>query len=302
MLDKFERVERWLSGAQEEFLDIILDLDKTTTIDDDKWSSDRGSYGRTLIFEKGKLVEKFAVNFSSIKGDKLPPSATDKRPDLSGKPFRAVGLSIVYHPANPFVPTAHENLRFFNSELNGNDVWWFGGGFDLTPYFGFKEDCKKWHQSAKKVCDEFDPSVYKEFKRNCDEYFFIRHRDERRGIGGIFFDDLNGWPFNVCFDFIKSVNKCFSTEYFEIFQKRSATKYDKNEKNFQLYRRGRYGEFNLVYDRGTLFGLQFGGRIQSILASLPPMVSWPYSAKETNQKYEKKLLNEFLAVEDWVNY
>ena len=300
MVEKFTQVEKWLSSAQESYFEIISSVDTTVGVDDDKWTSNHGGYGRTLIFQNGKTIEKFAVNFSSIEGNKLPPAASSKRPDLAGRPFRAVGLSIVFHPTNPFVPTAHENIRFFSSSLDGEEVWWFGGGFDLTPYFGFKDDCRRWHKSAKNICEKFDPNIYDEFKKNCDEYFMIKHRNEPRGVGGLFFDDLNRWPFDNCFEFTKAVNSSFSNEYFAIFKNRSKHEYSQVEKDFQLYRRGRYVEFNLVYDRGTLFGLQFGGRIQSILASLPPTVSWPYQATNANQLFEKKLMEEFLTVNDWV--
>ncbi len=301
MQNKFAEVEKWLSEAQDKYLSIISSLDSTLNIDDDRWNSGNGSHGRTIIFENGQSIDKFAVNFSSIKGNKLPQAASDRKPELCGMPFRAVGLSIVFHPSNPFAPTAHENIRFFNSSIDGKEVWWFGGGFDLTPYFGFEEDCKNWHNSAKNICDTFAPDIYAEFKQNCDEYFFIKHRNEPRGIGGLFFDDLNRWSFNKCFDFVKAVNAGFNDEYFKIFKVRSLYKYSKEEKNFQLYRRGRYVEFNLVYDRGTLFGLQFGGRIESILASLPPTVNWPYKAKETNQEFEENLLRGFLSANKWID-
>lgn len=301
MPEKFTQVEKWLLTAQNKYLSTISNLDTTSNIDDDQWNSGNGSYGRTLIFEGGLSIDKFAVNFSSIKGSKLPPAASDRNPKLSGMPFRAVGLSIVFHPLNPFIPTAHENIRFFNSRIGGKEVWWFGGGFDLTPYFGFKEDCKNWHYAAKNICDTYHPNLYRELKQNCDEYFVIKHRNERRGIGGLFFDDFNRWSFNKCFDFVKAVNNCFMDEYFKIFRARSTCEYSKEEKDFQLYRRGRYVEFNLVYDRGTLFGLQFGGRIESILASLPPLVSWPYKAKQTNKEFEDNLLKEFLSVNEWID-
>ena len=298
---KIENVESWLSKEQARFINKVIGLDHSIIEHDDPWKKGSASFGRTVVLSDGNIFEKIAVNFSSISGDSLPEAASAKRPDLAGSAFRAMGLSIVSHPRNPFVPTAHQNLRLFSTLDQKNPNWWFGGGYDLTPYFGFIEDSINWHRSAKKVCAAYGVNTYENFKEQCDAYFNVKHRKEQRGIGGLFFDDLNYWPFEKCFNFLKDVGKAFSSCYFEIVKKRKETAYTKEHRDFQQYRRGRYVEFNLVHDRGTLFGLQFGGRINSILASLPPTVTWPYEPSENLKKYESDLITEFLTPKDWLS-
>jgi coproporphyrinogen III oxidase len=233
--------------------------------------------GGNQVLTDGALFEQAGVNFSHVHGKNLPPSATAHRPELAGRSFQALGMSLVIHPRNPYVPTSHCNVRFFIAEKAGAEpVWWFGGGFDLTPYYGFEEDAIHWHRTAKAACDPFGADIYPRFKKWCDEYFFLKHRNEPRGIGGLFFDDFNEKNFEHAFGFMKSVGDHYLPAYLPIVQKRKATPYGERERDFQLYRRGRYVEFNLVYDRGTLFGLQSGGRTESILMSLPPLVKWRY--------------------------
>mgnify|MGYP002840058243 CR=1 FL=1 len=298
---KIEDVETWLSEEQARFINQVIELDNLITKHDDSWEKGIGSSGRTVVLSDGSIFEKIAVNYSSITGDSLPEAASAKRPDLKGSPFRAMGLSIVSHPKNPFVPTAHQNLRLFSTLGQQESNWWFGGGFDLTPYFGFSADSVTWHRLAEKVCAPYGADIYEKFKKQCDDYFSIKHRKEQRGIGGLFFDDLNYWPFEICFNFIKDVGRAFSAGYFDIVNRRWTTEFTAEQREFQRYRRGRYVEFNLVHDRGTLFGLQFGGRINSILASLPPTVAWPYAVSENFEKYESTLLNQFLTPRDWLN-
>ena len=300
-ISEIELVESWLSNEQSDFVDKVVALDKTALKQDDSWNQEGGSSGRTIVLSDGQIFEKIAVNFSSISGVSLPEAATLKRPDLKGNSFKAVGLSIVSHPRNPYVPTAHQNLRLFSTTGERKVTWWFGGGIDLTPYFGFVEDAVNWHKAAEKVCNPYGKNVYSEFKKQCDNYFKIKHRSEHRGIGGLFFDDVNCWPFETCFNFIKDVGRTFSTSYFGIVERRNPEEYGEEQRFFQQYRRGRYVEFNLVHDRGTLFGLQFGGRISSILASLPPTVSWPYAVGYKFKKYESDLISRFLVPRDWVN-
>ena len=233
---------------------------------------------------------KKEVNFSDVVGSELPPTATQNRPDLSGLPFRAMGVSVVFHPYNPYVPTSHANIRYFEAgPENEPEAWWFGGGFDLTPYYPFHEDVIAWHRAAKSVCDPFGHHLYEEFKGWCDRYFFLPHRNETRGIGGLFFDDLNLDSFENSLEFVLQVGDCFSNTYFEIFEKRKITPFGQKQRNFQKYRRGRYAEFNLVYDRGTLFGLQSKGRTESILMSMPPEISWSYGWTPEENSPEEEL-------------
>jgi len=235
-----------------------------------------------------------------VSGDKLPPSATAHRPELAGRKWQACGVSLVIHPKNPFIPTSHANVRFFIAEKEGEaPVWWFGGGFDLTPFYPFKEDVVHWHQTAKDICQPFGDDVYPEYKKWCDDYFYLKHRNETRGVGGLFFDDLNKWDFEQCFDYIKAVGTGFVDAYVPLMEKRKDTPFDDNNRQFQLYRRGRYVEFNLVFDRGTLFGLQSGGRTESILMSMPPLARWEYNFQAEPNSAEDKL-QDYLVPQEWV--
>ena len=266
----------------------------------DSWQYQTGGGGNTCVIT-GNVIEQGGVGFSHIQGQNLPPAATKKRPHLAGCRFQALGVSVIIHPCNPYVPTSHMNLRFFLAEKAGQKpIWWFGGGFDLTPYYGFKTDCVHWHEMAAQACQDVGEDIYATYKQQCDDYFFLKHRQEPRGIGGLFFDDLNEWGFDACFNFIQNVGKHYMLAYLPIIQKRKNTLYGENERAFQLYRRGRYVEFNLVYDRGTLFGLQSGGRTASILMSLPPAVHWHYALNADLQQAEKHLLDRFLTPRDWL--
>jgi coproporphyrinogen III oxidase len=250
----------------------------------------------------GKLIEQGGVNFSDVRGDKMPASATASRPELAGRSFQALGVSLVIHPKNPYIPTSHANVRFFIAEKEGSDpVWWFGGGYDLTPYYGFEEDCISWHKTAEKACLPFGEEVYDKYKKWCDDYFYIKHRDEQRGIGGLFFDDLNEWGFDKSFKFLQAVGNSYIEAYRPIVSKRKDIGYAEKERDFQLYRRGRYVEYNLVYDRGTLFGLQSGGRTESILMSMPPLVKWKYNWQPEEGTEEALLYSYYLKPKDWIN-
>lgn len=267
---------------------------------EDNWQRAEGGGGRTRVLTDGDIIEQGGVNFSVVSGDKLPPSATAHRPELAGRKWQACGVSLVIHPKNPFVPTSHANVRFFVAEKEGEEpVWWFGGGFDLTPFYPFKEDVVHWHQTAKDICQPFGEEVYSEYKKWCDEYFYLKHRNETRGVGGLFFDDLNKWSFEQCFDYIKAVGAGFIDAYIPLIEKRKATPYDDTHRQFQLYRRGRYVEFNLVFDRGTLFGLQSGGRTESILMSMPPLARWEYNFQANDGSAEAKLQN-YLVAQNWL--
>jgi len=268
---------------------------------EDAWQRPEGGGGRTRVLEDGAVFEKAGVNFSEVSGGKLPPSATAQRPELAGRSFQALGVSLVIHPRNPYVPTSHANVRFFMAERDGHaPVWWFGGGFDLTPYYGFREDAVQWHRTAWEACAPFGPEVYPRYKRWCDEYFYLKHRGEPRGIGGLFFDDLNEGGFDDCFAFVRSVGDHYALAYLPIVRRRKDTPYGEREVAFQHYRRGRYVEFNLVYDRGTLFGLQSGGRTESILMSLPPRVSWRYDWRPEPGTPEAELYETFLEPREWL--
>jgi coproporphyrinogen III oxidase len=268
---------------------------------EDTWQRAEGGGGRSRVLENGTVIEKGGVNFSHVYGSKLPPSATAHRPELTGRSFQAMGVSLVIHPKNPYAPTSHANVRIFVAEKEGEEpVWWVGGGFDLTPYYGFVEDCQEWHSMAKQVCEPFGAEVYPNYKKWCDDYFYIKHRQEPRGIGGLFFDDLNEWGFERCFDFIKAVGMGYINAYQPILARRKNTPYSERERNFQLYRRGRYVEFNLVYDRGTIFGLQTGGRTESILMSLPNLVAWHYDYQAETNSVESRFVSDFLSAREWV--
>lgn len=268
---------------------------------EDAWEREGGGGGRTRVLENGNVIEKGGVNFSHVFGDKLPPSATAARPELAGRSFEAMGVSLVIHPKNPYAPTSHANVRLFVAQKEGAEpVWWFGGGYDLTPYYGFEEDVVHWHQTAKDACAPFGEDIYPRFKKWCDEYFYLKHRDEARGVGGLFFDDFNEGGFDNAFGFMQAVGNSYLDAYLPILKKRKDTEYGERERDFQLYRRGRYVEFNLVFDRGTLFGLQSGGRTESILMSLPSEVRWKYDWHPQPGTPEAKLYTDFLPHREWI--
>jgi len=294
-------VEQYLRSLQDDITLALEKLDGKTRFQREQWTRPEGGGGESRVLKDGALFEQAGVNFSDVQGIKLPPSATAHRPELAGRAWRALGVSLVLHPLNPYVPTAHMNVRFFAAPKEGElPVWWFGGGFDLTPYYGFEEDVRHWHETAKAACDSsFGAEAYARYKKWCDEYFFLKHRNEPRGVGGLFFDDLNAEGFERSFAFTRSVGDAFLPAYVPIAEKRRDTKYGERERNFQLYRRGRYVEFNLVWDRGTHFGLQSGGRTESILMSLPPLVRWEYGWKPEPGSKEAELYEKFLVVRDW---
>jgi coproporphyrinogen III oxidase len=294
-------VREYLLSLQSSICEALEAIDGQAKFELDEWQREAGGGGRTRVLSGGAVFEQGGVNFSEVSGDNMPPSATASRPELAGRSFKAMGVSLVIHPHNPFVPTSHANVRFFIAEKEGEDpIWWFGGGYDLTPYYGNKEDVIHWHQTAKATCEPFGEDIYPRFKQWCDEYFYLKHRDECRGVGGLFFDDLNDWGFDRCFAFLQSVGNSYINAYTPIVKKRMATAYGDKERDFQLYRRGRYVEFNLVYDRGTLFGLQSGGRTESILMSLPPLVTWRYNWQPEPGSAEASLYTDFLPVRDWI--
>jgi coproporphyrinogen III oxidase len=295
-----EAVKTYLLDLQARISSTLGALDGQA-FQEDSWVRAEGGGGRSRVLAGGELFEQAGVNFSDVTGHRLPPAATAKRPELEGCSFRAMGVSLVIHPQNPYVPTSHANVRFFlASRPDAPPVWWFGGGFDLTPYYGFDEDARHWHQTAAAACAPFGEAVYPEYKRWCDEYFFLRHRNEQRGIGGLFFDDLNEWGFEQSFAFMRSVGDSYLPAYVPIVERRRGLAFGERERDFQLYRRGRYVEFNLVYDRGTLFGLQTGGRTESILMSLPPNVRWRYNWQPAAGTPEAALYEHFLQPRDWL--
>ncbi|MCX4192295.1 oxygen-dependent coproporphyrinogen oxidase [Methylophaga sp. OBS1] len=296
-----DAVREYLLSLQDSICNTLEEVDGQAVFELDEWQREAGGGGRTRVLTGGKVFEQGGVNFSEVSGDNLPPSATASRPELAGRSFKAMGVSLVIHPHNPYVPTSHANVRFFIAEKAGEDpIWWFGGGYDLTPYYGNEDDVIHWHQTAKAACDPFGDDVYPHFKHWCDEYFYLKHRDECRGVGGLFFDDLNEWGFETCFAFMQSVGNSYIEAYAPIVRKRMNESYGERERDFQLYRRGRYVEFNLVYDRGTLFGLQSGGRTESILMSLPPLVKWRYNWQPEANSAEARLYTDFLPPRDWV--
>lgn len=315
-LQKLETVKSYLLDLQNRLCESLesQETDQSVFLTDE-WTKDQNTTstakqsleggGKSKVLEGGAVLEKAGVNFSHVIGSSLPPSASANRPNLAGRPFHATGVSVVIHPRNPYVPTSHANVRFFLAPARNdseNDIWWFGGGFDLTPYYGFEEDAISWHHAAKKACDPFGEELYPEFKDECDRYFFLPHRNEPRGIGGIFFDDFDRGGFDNSFAFMKSVGNAFANVYPPIIGLRKAIAYGEREKTFQKYRRGRYVEFNLVYDRGTIFGLQSKGRAESILMSLPPEVSWKYDYHPEPGSPEAKLYETFLKPTDWANH
>jgi len=296
-----ESVLGYLRDLQNRICKEIETLDGLATFTSDTWTREEGGGGISRILSDGAVFEKAGVGLSHVTGNNLPPSATAHRPELAGRTFEAMGVSLVFHPLNPYVPTTHLNVRFFTAQKEGAEpVWWFGGGYDLTPFYPFPEDVLHWHRRAKTACDPFGTEIYPEFKSWCDRYFFLKHRNETRGVGGLFFDDLNRWDFDTCFRLLQSVGNSFPDAYFPIVIKRKNTPFAERERNFQLYRRGRYVEFNLVYDRGTLFGLQSGGRTESILMSLPPLASWVYDWKPEPGSPEAELYDHYLKPGDWL--
>jgi coproporphyrinogen III oxidase len=296
-----DAVSTYLLELQDRICYSLGQLDSSSGFIQDQWQRDAGGGGRSRVLEDGDVFEKAGINFSHVYGDELPSSATAHRPELAGRRFEALGVSLVIHPRNPFVPTSHANVRFFLAEKPGAEpVWWFGGGFDLTPYYGFQEDAIHWHRTAKRACDPFGEEVYPRLKAWCDNYFYLKHRNEPRGIGGLFFDDFNELGFEKSFDFMRSVGDHFLPAYIPIIERRLSHVYGEREREFQLYRRGRYVEFNLVYDRGTLFGLQTGGRTESILMSLPPVVKWRYDWHPDPATPEAELYEKFLKPKNWV--
>ena len=297
-----EQVKKYLVHLQESICSDLESLDGGAVFEKDYWTKKDGNgSGITSVICDGNVFEKGGVNFSIVEGNKMPKSATTLRPELEGRKYTALGVSLVLHPENPYIPTAHANVRFFVAEEPDKEpIWWFGGGFDLTPFYGFDEDAVHWHKTAKKACLPFGEKVYSQYKKWCDDYFYLEHRNEQRGIGGLFFDDLNEGGFDRCFEFMKSVGNHFTEAYLPIVIKRKDTPYGEKERNFQLYRRGRYVEFNLIYDRGTLFGLQSGGRTESILMSMPPEVKWSYQLQVEKDSEEGKLYNHYLKPKEWV--
>ena len=277
-------------------------LDGSAEFVEDSWKREEGGGGQSRVLTNGAVFEQAGVNFSHVTGASMPASATAHRPELAGRSFEAMGVSLVIHPKNPHIPTTHANVRFFIAQKEGADpVWWFGGGFDLTPYYPYLEDVVSWHQSAKTLCEPFGDEAYPKYKKWCDEYFWLPHRNETRGVGGLFFDDLNKQGFDKSFDFMQAVGNGFLTAYAPIVERRKDTEYGEHERQFQLYRRGRYVEFNLVYDRGTLFGLQTGGRTESILMSMPPLVRWEYAYTPEAGSPEAALYSDYLKPRDWLS-
>jgi coproporphyrinogen III oxidase len=296
-----EQVIDFLHTLQDEICHTIELSDGKAQFQEDSWQREEGGGGRSRVLTDGKVFEQAGVNFSYVTGSQLPPSATQHRPELAGRSWRACGVSLVVHPKNPYVPTSHANVRFFVAEKEGEEpVWWFGGGFDLTPFYPFPEDVIHWHKTAQAICKPFGEDIYGEHKEWCDDYFYLKHRKETRGVGGLFFDDLNRWDFETCFAYIKAVGTGYLDAYVPIVEKRKDTSYGERERQFQLYRRGRYVEFNLVFDRGTLFGLQSEGRTESILMSMPPLVRWEYGYTPEPGSKEAVLYSDYLRPRDWL--
>ncbi len=294
-------VKEYLLGLQDHVCNALSEEDGQQIFIEDAWQREQGGGGRTRVLTNGAVFEQAGVNFSHVFGSQLPKSATAARPELEGRDFQAVGVSLVIHPHNPHIPTSHANVRFFIAEKeNADPVWWFGGGFDLTPYYPIKEDVIHWHKTAKATCDPFGEGVYEKYKKWCDDYFYLKHRNETRGVGGLFFDDLNEWGFEKSFEFMQSIGNAYVPAYQPIVNKNKNKPYTADERDFQLYRRGRYVEYNLVYDRGTLFGLQTGGRTESILMSLPPLVKWKYNWQPQAGSKEADLYDNYLKPKNWL--
>ncbi|MDP5135807.1 oxygen-dependent coproporphyrinogen oxidase [Rheinheimera baltica] len=299
--DHLATVQQFLQQLQDAICKTLEQADGAAQFVEDAWQRPEGGGGKSRVLTAGKVFEQAGVNYSHVFGANMPASATAHRPELAGRSFNACGVSLVIHPNNPYVPTTHANVRFFIAEKDGETpVWWFGGGFDLTPYYPFEEDVVHWHQTAKTAVDPFGSEYYPDYKKWCDEYFYLKHRNETRGVGGLFFDDLNAPGFEQSFALMQAVGEAFIPAYLPIIEKRKATPYGDKERQFQLYRRGRYVEFNLVYDRGTLFGLQSGGRTESILMSMPPLVRWQYGFEPEQDSPEAILYERYLKPQDWL--
>jgi len=298
-MNEFERVREYLTGLQDRICGAIEAVDGQARFHEDAWQRSEGGGGRTRVLREGAVFEQAGIGFSDVCGTRLPPSASGHRPELAGATWRATGVSLVFHPRNPYLPTTHANVRYFRAERDGEAVAaWFGGGFDLTPFYPFDEDVLHWHRTARTLCAPFGEDRYAAHKRWCDEYFFLRHRNETRGVGGLFFDDLHG-SFEQDFAYLQAVGQGFLDAYLPIVERRKDMPYGEREREFQQYRRGRYVEFNLVYDRGTLFGLQSGGRAESILMSLPPRVRWEYGYQPEPGSPEARLA-DYLIPRDWL--
>jgi coproporphyrinogen III oxidase len=301
-MKQIDDVMQYLQSLQNRIVSELEHLDGKGQFVEDAWNREGGGGGRSRVLRNGGVFEQAGVNFSHVFGSELPPSATKSRPDLAGQGFQAMGVSLVLHPHNPYVPTTHANFRFFIAgEDDSNPVWWFGGGYDLTPYYPFPEDVVEWHRTAKAACDPFGDDVYDNYKKWCDDYFYLQHRDETRGVGGLFFDDLNEPGFDQSFAMVQAIGDSFMQAYGPIVSRRSNHPFGDRQRDFQLYRRGRYVEFNLIYDRGTVFGLQSGGRTESILMSLPPLVRWEYDWSPETGSAEQLLYTDYLRPRDWLS-
>jgi coproporphyrinogen III oxidase len=303
MLMDTQAVFSYLQNLQARIVEAIELVDGKNFLQD-SWQRPEGGGGNSCMLEDGNVFERAGIGFSHVLGTKLPPAASVAHPEAAGRPWEAMGVSLVFHPRNPYVPTVHMNVRFFVAKAQNaseQDIWWFGGGMDLTPYYGFEEDAEHFHRTIKTAIDAFGSGYYPEFKKECDEYFFLKHRQEPRGIGGIFYDDFNELGFEKTFAFHRAVGDAFVQAYLPIVQRRKDTPYGERERDFQAYRRGRYVEFNLIYDRGTIFGLQSNGRTESILLSMPPIVKWRYDWKPEAGSPEAKLYTDFLIEKDWLN-
>jgi len=296
-----DQVRSYLLTLQDAICEALAEEDGQADFIVDEWQRPEGGGGRSRVLTEGAVFERAGVNFSHVKGAALPASASATRPELAGRSFEALGVSLVVHPRNPHVPTSHANVRLFVAEKDGEEpVWWFGGGYDLTPYYGNREDCISWHQAAADACAPFGEDVYPRYKAWCDEYFYLPHRSEARGVGGLFFDDLNSWDFETCFAFMQAVGNSYIEAYRPIVARQKNKPYSEPQRQFQLYRRGRYVEFNLVFDRGTLFGLQSNGRTEAILMSMPPLVRWEYNYQAEPGTAEHELTHYYLQGRDWL--
>jgi coproporphyrinogen III oxidase len=296
-----DTVKTYFLQLQDEICRQLAEEDGGSGFREDQWQRPEGGGGRSRVLAEGPVLEKAGVNFSHVTGASLPASASAHRPELAGRSYQALGVSLVIHPQNPYVPTSHANVRLFVAEKPGEEaVWWFGGGYDLTPYYGFDDDCRHWHQTARAACQPFGEELYPEFKTWCDDYFFLGHRGEPRGVGGLFFDDFCRWDFETSFSLLRSIGDSYIEAYRPIIARRRDLSWGERERQFQLYRRGRYVEFNLVFDRGTLFGLQSNGRTEAILMSLPPLVRWEYDYHPEPGSEEARLTDHFLTSRDWL--